>query len=149
MQRKIYDWTVEREDGHPGDGGARGKAAAIVARIREIIGEGPVYLTFDIDSLDPAFAPGTGTPEIGGLTSWQAQAIPRGLKGLDFVGMDVVEVSPLRRGGDHRLGRSDSGLGVSGCATLPTTTPKGQRFSHSQIPTDSGSFCAPVERCCR
>ena len=63
-------------------------------RIREVIGGGPAYLTFDIDALDPAFAPGTGTPEIGGLFSWQAQAILRRLAGLDFRGMDVVEVAP-------------------------------------------------------
>ena len=54
----------------------------------------PAYLSFDIDALDPAFAPGTGTPEIGGLASWQAQAILRRLRGVAFVGMDVVEVAP-------------------------------------------------------
>ena len=54
----------------------------------------PVYLTFDVDALDPAFAPGTGTPEVGGLATWQVRAILRRLSGLDFVGMDVVEVSP-------------------------------------------------------
>ena len=51
-------------------------------------------MSFDIDALDPAFAPGTGTPEIGGLASWQVQAIMRQLKGIDFVGMDIVEVAP-------------------------------------------------------
>ena len=55
---------------------------------------GPAYLSFDVDALDPAFAPGTGTPEIGGLASWQAQAILRRLRGIAFVGMDVVEVAP-------------------------------------------------------
>jgi guanidinopropionase len=59
-----------------------------------VIGDGPAYLTFDIDSLDPAFAPGTGTPEIGGLTTREAQAILRGLKGVDLVGADLVEVAP-------------------------------------------------------
>jgi agmatinase len=54
----------------------------------------PAYLSFDIDALDPAFAPGTGTPEIGGLATWQAQAILRALGPLDFVGMDVMEVAP-------------------------------------------------------
>jgi arginase family enzyme len=68
--------------------------AAVAARIREIVGDAPVYLSFDIDVLDPAFAPGTGTPEAGGLASWQAQAILRRLKGLHFIGMDVVEVAP-------------------------------------------------------
>jgi arginase family enzyme len=53
-----------------------------------------VGISFDIDALDPAFAPGTGTPEIGGLASWQAQSILRRLGGLYFAGMDVVEVAP-------------------------------------------------------
>ena len=57
-------------------------------------GDAPVYVSFDIDVLDPAFAPGTGTPVAGGLASWQALEILRGLGGLDLVGMDVVEVSP-------------------------------------------------------
>ena len=57
-------------------------------------GEGPVYLSFDIDALDPAHAPGTGTPVPGGLASWQALEFVRGLGALDLVGMDVVEVSP-------------------------------------------------------
>ena len=68
--------------------------AAIAERVRQVIGEAPVYLSFDIDVLDPAFAPGTGTPEIGGLASWQAQAIMRRLRGLQFIGMDLVEVCP-------------------------------------------------------
>ena len=59
-----------------------------------MVGDGPTYLTFDIDSLDPAFAPGTGTPEIGGLTTREAQAILRGLKGVNIVAGDVVEVAP-------------------------------------------------------
>ena len=67
---------------------------AVAARIREIVGEGPCYLSFDIDALDPAFAPGTGTPVWGGLASWQAAAILRGLAGIDLMGGDVVEVSP-------------------------------------------------------
>jgi agmatinase len=68
--------------------------AAIAARVREVVGSGPAYLSFDIDALDPAFAPGTGTPEVGGLATWQAQGILRRLKGLDFRGADVVEVAP-------------------------------------------------------
>lgn len=67
---------------------------AIIAKAREVVGDGPTYISFDIDSLDPAFAPGTGTPEIGGLTTREAQAILRGLKGLNLVGGDVVEVAP-------------------------------------------------------
>ena len=71
-----------------------GGIAATVERVRAIV-SGPVYITFDIDSVDPAFAPGTGTPEIGGLTSHDAQQLVRGLAGLSLVGGDIVEVSPL------------------------------------------------------
>lgn len=67
---------------------------AVVARVKEIVGDHPTYLTFDIDALDPAFAPGTGTPVWGGLSSAQAAAMLRGLAGINVVGMDVVEVSP-------------------------------------------------------
>lgn len=67
---------------------------ATLAAIRERVGDRKVYLTFDIDVLDPAFAPGTGTPVPGGLSSAQALEIVRGLGGLAFVGMDVVEVAP-------------------------------------------------------
>ncbi len=70
-------------------------SAADVARmIRRIVADHPVYLSFDIDALDPAFAPGTGTPVWGGLASWQAAAILRGLAGINLAGGDVVEVSP-------------------------------------------------------
>lgn len=65
-----------------------------VARIKAVVGDRPCYITFDIDCLDPAFAPGTGTPVWGGLASWQAAAILRGLAGVNLVGGDVVEVSP-------------------------------------------------------
>ncbi len=71
-----------------------GGCAEILEETRQIIGDRPAYVTFDIDSLDPAFAPGTGTPEFGGLTPIQAQTLVRGLDGLDVVGGDVVEVSP-------------------------------------------------------
>jgi agmatinase len=95
VSREVHDWTLaqgvtsltapEVHENGP---------AAIAGRIRAIVGDAPVYLSFDIDVLDPAFAPGTGTPEIGGLASWQAQAILRQLQGVCFVGMDVVEVAP-------------------------------------------------------
>ncbi len=62
--------------------------------IRDQIGDHPTYITYDIDSLDPAYAPGTGTPEIGGLTTPQAMELIRALKGLNIVGCDLVEVSP-------------------------------------------------------
>lgn len=67
---------------------------AAIAKVRDRAGDAPVYLSFDIDGLDPAFAPGTGTPVPGGLASWQALEFVRGLGGLNLVGMDLVEVSP-------------------------------------------------------
>ncbi|HEY0418298.1 MAG TPA: agmatinase [Acetobacteraceae bacterium] len=95
VQRSVWDWTLgqgvtilDAEAVHESG------PAATARRIRDVVGEGPCYLSFDIDALDPAFAPGTGTPEIGGLASWQAQSILRRLGGVHFVGMDVVEVLP-------------------------------------------------------
>ena len=95
MDRDVRDWTLGKgvailfaEEVH--EEGPR----PIAARIRGIVGDRPAYLSFDIDALDPAFGPGTGAPEIGGLFTWQAQAIIRRLAGLDFRGMDVVEVAP-------------------------------------------------------
>jgi len=95
VEREVHDWTaaqgvtiITAQEVHE-----RGPAA-IAGQIRQAIGEAPVYLSFDIDVLDPAFAPGTGTPEIGGLASWQAQGIMRRLRGLQFIGMDLVEVCP-------------------------------------------------------
>jgi agmatinase len=95
VQREVWDWTV----GHgvtilTAQAVHESTPAAIAARIRGIVGAGTTYLSFDIDSLDPAFAPGTGTPEVGGLASWQAQAILRRLGGVEFAGMDLVEVAP-------------------------------------------------------
>lgn len=95
VARAVHDWTAER--------GVRTITAqqvheagplAVAETIRGIVGEACIYLSFDIDVLDPAFAPGTGTPEIGGLATWQATAILRRLQGLNLVGMDVVEVAP-------------------------------------------------------
>jgi guanidinopropionase len=67
---------------------------AVIREARRVVGEGPTYVSFDIDALDPAFAPGTGTPEFGGLTSREVMRMLRGLRDLDLVGADVVEVSP-------------------------------------------------------
>jgi guanidinopropionase len=67
---------------------------AVMAEARAVVGDGPTYLSFDIDSLDPAFAPGTGTPEVGGFTTAEALAMLRALRGIDFIGGDVVEVAP-------------------------------------------------------
>lgn len=95
VQREIHDWTIDRgvtiisaEDVH------LSTPAHIAQHIEDTIGDGPVYLSFDMDALDPSQAPGTGTPEIGGLFTWQVLGILRRLDRLQWVGMDVVEVSP-------------------------------------------------------
>lgn len=73
---------------------AQNNIQAVISNILHLVGETPVYLTFDIDALDPAYAPGTGTPEIGGLTSMWALECIESLGGLNWIGMDVVEVAP-------------------------------------------------------
>jgi agmatinase len=95
VQREVWDWTL-----------AQGVTiitaqdffelgpTAVAARIHGVLELAPTYLSFDIDALDPGCAPGTGTPEVGGLATWQAQAMLRKLGGVRFVGMDVVEVAP-------------------------------------------------------
>jgi agmatinase len=70
------------------------KPADLAAQVKGIVGDRPCYLTFDIDCLDPSFAPGTGTPVVGGLSTHQAIQILQHLKGINLVGMDVVEVAP-------------------------------------------------------
>ncbi len=67
---------------------------AVIAEARRVVGDGPTYVSFDVDGLDPVYAPGTGTPEIGGFSTFEAQRMLRGLQGLDLVGGDVVEVAP-------------------------------------------------------
>ena len=92
-----YLWEFSAESGmtviHAEELAAMGIPAAI-AKARAVVGDGPAYVSFDVDSLDPAFAPGTGTPEVGGLTPREALALLRGLAGIDIVGGDVVEVAP-------------------------------------------------------
>jgi agmatinase len=68
--------------------------AAIAARARAIVGDGPVYVSIDVDGFDPAYAPGTGTPEVGGITPREGLALLRALGGIDVIGADVVEVAP-------------------------------------------------------
>jgi guanidinopropionase len=67
---------------------------AVIAETHRVAGAGPTYISFDVDGLDPAYAPGTGTPEIGGLTTIEAQTLLRGLRDLNLIGADVVEVAP-------------------------------------------------------
>jgi len=95
LERAVHHWTLAQGVTIvPAQKVHEQGPAAIAEQIRAIVGDGTVYLSFDIDALDPAFAPGTGTPEVGGLATWQAQAILRRLAGLQFVGIDLVEVSP-------------------------------------------------------
>jgi len=72
---------------------ARG-VSDVMSEAREIVGQGPTYLSYDIDFVDPTFAPGTGTPEVGGPNSYQALQVVRELNGIDLIGADMVEVSP-------------------------------------------------------
>ncbi len=96
VDAETWDWTLAQGfTVIPAQETLESTPAAIAARIQGLMGGGaPAYLSFDVDCLDPAFAPGTGTPEVGGLASWQAQGILRRLGGLRFLGMDVVEVLP-------------------------------------------------------
>jgi agmatinase len=92
-----YLWEFSKDAGmtvvHAEDISRLG-TAEIVRMARAVVGDGPVYVTFDIDGLDPAFAPGTGTPEIGGMSTREALEILHGLQGLAICGGDVVEVAP-------------------------------------------------------
>jgi agmatinase len=95
VQREIWDWTagkgvtiLDAESVH------NSTPAAIAEKIRDVVGAAPAYFSFDIDALDPSQAPGTGTPEVGGMFTWQAMAIIKRLAGLDLIGMDLVEVCP-------------------------------------------------------
>ncbi|MCK4206913.1 agmatinase [Brucella pituitosa] len=92
-----YIWEFSRLSGmtviHAKDISGMG-LEGIIAKAREVVGDGPTYFSFDIDSLDPAFAPGTGTPEVGGLTTREALTLIRGMRGVNLIGGDVVEVAP-------------------------------------------------------
>ncbi|HKJ17761.1 MAG TPA: agmatinase [Xanthomonadales bacterium] len=87
---KILDARMVHEQG----------SAAIAQQVRDVVGNNKVYLTFDIDCLDPSVAPGTGTPVCGGLSSYQALEIIRGLSGINLIGMDLMEVAPAYDVGD-------------------------------------------------
>jgi len=95
VSREIWDWTkaqgVTILDAETVHGMT---PAAIAEEIRRVVGDQATYLSFDIDALDPSQAPGTGTPEVGGMFTWQAMAIIKRLGGLNLVGMDLVEVCP-------------------------------------------------------
>ena len=81
---------------------------AIIAEARKVVGDVPTYISFDVDDLDPVYAPGIGTPEIGGITTVEALKLLRGLRGLNLVGGDVVEVAPPfdQTGGTALVGAS-------------------------------------------
>ena len=90
-----HEWCRQQGITHIGMDFIRDKGPdAVSAEARRIVGERPVYLSFDIDCIDPSYAPGTGVPEIAGVTTYEAQRVLRGLLGLDFAGADMVEVSP-------------------------------------------------------
>ena len=95
LARDVWDWTIGKgvsvwsaQEVH------RLGPDEVVEAIHAKVGKGRTYLSFDIDAIDPSQAPGTGTPEVGGLWTWQVKAILDQLAGIDFVGMDVVEVTP-------------------------------------------------------
>jgi len=100
---------------------ARG-VASVVERWRATA-RGPVYVSFDIDSVDPAYAPGTGTPEVGGLTSYEALGLVRGLCGIDTVGFDLVEVSPPYDGPGQITALLAANLVYEFLSTLPPVVP--------------------------
>jgi agmatinase len=92
---EVWKWTVDQgvtivtaEEVH------LSSPEAVAERTRTVVGDEKTYLTFDIDALDPSNAPGTGTPEVGGLQTWQARGIVSRLRDIDFIGMDLVEVAP-------------------------------------------------------
>jgi guanidinopropionase len=92
-----YLWEFSYDSGmtviHAEEFASMGPEAAL-AKARAVVGDGPAYVSFDVDSLDPGFAPGTGTPEVGGLAPREVLHVLRGLAGLDIVGGDVVEIAP-------------------------------------------------------
>jgi len=96
-QNTAEGWTYSRDSGMRVifmEEFTRIGVEAVIKEARRIVGDGPTYVSFDVDGLDPVYAPGTGTPEIGGITTIEAQALLRGLRGLNLVGGDVVEVAP-------------------------------------------------------
>jgi agmatinase len=100
MRGPIYDasdYDVARKLGFalmPNEEMRKHTMTQVAAIVRERIGTGPSFLTFDVDFVDPAYTPGTGTPEVGGVTSWEALQLLRGLRGANFVAFDIVEVLP-------------------------------------------------------
>lgn len=102
VEPEVWQWTLDQgvtivtaEDVH------LSTPAAVAERVKQVVGDGKTYLTFDIDGLDPSCAPGTGTPVIGGLHTWQARGIITRLQGIDFRGMDLVEVAPAYDAGSE------------------------------------------------
>ncbi|GCE22422.1 agmatinase [Dictyobacter kobayashii] len=100
MRGPLYDagdYDVARQLGLailPNDEMRQHSMAEVSRMVRERVGSGPTFLTFDVDFVDPAYTPGTGTPEVGGVTSWEALQLLRGLRGINFVACDIVEVLP-------------------------------------------------------
>jgi len=98
IKREDPDWYAATVVNYILGGGSF--ASRLMEEVREKVAGGPVYLSMDIDGLDPAFAPGTGTPVVGGLSSALALQILYGLAGMNFVGMDIAELAPAYDVGD-------------------------------------------------
>src|SRR6266446_1329221 len=100
MRGSVYDggdYDVARKLGlalMPNDEMRQHSMAEVAEIVRKRVGTGPAFLTFDVDFVDPAYTPGTGTPEVGGVTSWEVLQLLRGLQGIHFVAFDIVEVLP-------------------------------------------------------
>jgi hypothetical protein len=135
VERAVHDWTHDQgvvmstaQDVH------EQSPIAVADRIRQVIGDEPVYFSCDIDVLDPAFAPGTGTPEISGLASWQVQAIMPRLRGLQIhlrnvVGrayFDHIHADYRARGRDHGMGISFPARWIKGSLTIASPSRCGE-----------------------
>ncbi|WP_047153923.1 agmatinase [Aneurinibacillus tyrosinisolvens] len=107
--------------------------AEVLHNIRQRVGNRPVFVSFDIDFVDPAYAPGTGTPEVGGPTSYEALELVRGLDGLDLVGFDLVEVLP-----SHDHGEITGGLAAAVAYEMVTLVALKKRAKQAKQPLGSG-----------
>ena len=112
----------------------RAGIARTIEKIRKVVGDGPTYVSFDVDSLDPAFAPGTGTPEAGGLSTREAMELVRGCAGLDIVGGDVVEVAPQYDADQqHRPGRRPDAVRDPGARRPRPPPPRVECTLHAEM----------------
>jgi agmatinase len=116
---------------------------AVIARAREVVGDQPIYISFDIDSIDPGFAPGTGTPEVGGLTPREVLAIVRGLRGCPIVGADVVEVAPQYDATTNTAQVAAQVLFLELCLIADMLGPRVSRADEAHRPAMNPATCTP------